>query len=124
MSERTHRRTSGRRATEGGGTAFLLLERFRGARGATAAAQTAAAAMVTAQAFPPSRPTTRCKPIVVVDVVIAVTAIRNGPIVRVSGATAKGRAGSAGRGRGGETLSKIGVGGASGGPLAPRTTAS
>ena len=81
--------------------------------------------MVTAQAFPPSRPTTRCKPIVVVvDVVIAVTAIRNGPIVRVCGATAKGRAGSAGRGRGGETLSKIGVGGASGGPLAPRTTAS
>ena len=76
---------------EGGGTAFLLLERFRGARGATAAAQTAAAAMVTAQAFPPSRPTTRCKPIVVVvDVVIAVTAIRNGPIVRVCGATAKG----------------------------------
>ena len=42
---------------------------------------TTAMAMVTAQAFPP---TTRCKP-VVVDV--AVTAIRNSPIVRVCSAT-------------------------------------
>ena len=105
MSERTHRRTSGR-ATEGGRdglpTSGAIPRRARGHCSCPnrSRRRRRRTAMVTAQAFPPSRPTTRCKPIVVVvDVVIAVTAIRNGPIVRVCGATAKGRERWQGKGR-------------------------